>query len=124
LTIRKKIKNDALLILSLLLVFCSLGSAVMLTGEKGDTVTITVDKAPFGEYPLDEDRTIEIRNGDSLNILVIKDGRVFMTSASCPDGICTRHRAISRDGECIICLPNKIVITVSAKNEFTPDAVA
>lgn len=123
-TIRKKITNDALLILSLLLIFCSLGAAVMLTGKQGDTVTVTVNGETLGEYPLGEDRTLEIRDGDRFNVLVIKDGRAFIESASCPDGICARHRAISQSGECIICLPNRVVITVSSENDFTPDAVA
>lgn len=95
----------------------------MLTGESGDTVTVTVNKTVFGEYPLNRDTVVEIRANGHLNILVIKDGRAFVESADCPDGICASHRPISRDGESIICLPNKVVISVSANDENTPDII-
>ena len=120
----KKRKNDVIFIGALLLIFCSIGFLVMITGKTGDTVTVTVDKAVFGEYPLNVDRTVEIRTEDTLNVLIIRDGKASVESASCPDGVCSSHRPISRDGESIICLPNKVVITVSAKNENMPDIVA
>ncbi len=119
-----KRKHDVIFICALLAVLCALGYFVMITGKTGDTVTVTVDKTVFGEYPLNVDRSVEIRTKNTLNVLVIKDGQATVESASCPDGICARHKAISRDGESIICLPNKVVITVSAKNESAPDIVA
>jgi hypothetical protein len=91
--------------------------------EEGNTVTVTVDREVYGEYPLYEDRVVEIRTGDSLNILVIRDGKAYMETASCPDGICTARKPIFRDGESIVCLPNKVVVTVSAKNDPQPDIV-
>ena len=119
----KKFRNDIIFILSLLLIFSTVGLTVMLTGESGDTVTVTVNKTVFGEYPLDRDTVVEIRTDGHLNILVIRDGHAFVESADCPDGLCAMHRPISRDGESIICLPNKIVISVSANGENTPDIV-
>ncbi len=120
----KKLKNDVIFILSLLLIFSSVGLTVMLTGETGDTITVTVDEAVFGEYPLNRDTVVEIRVGDHLNVLVIENGRAFVESADCPDGICASHRPIFRDGESIICLPNKVVISVSANDENAPDIIA
>ena len=121
---KNKVRNDVIFISVLLLIFCIAGLLVMLSGKEGDTVTITVDKVVFGEYSLHEDRTVEIRSGDAWNILIIKDGQATVESASCPDGICSSHRAIFRDGESIICLPNKVVISVSADHENEPDVVA
>ena len=117
-------RNDVIFIAALILVFCLIGLWFMLSGKEGDTVTVTVDKSIFGEYPLNEDRTVEIRSADAWNILIIKDGRAAVESASCPDGLCSAHRAISRDGESIICLPNKVVIFVSANSENEPDIIA
>lgn len=119
-----KRKNDILFIGILLLTATLVGLLFLIMGKAGDTVTVTVDKKFFGEYPLGEDRIVEIRTEDSLNILVIEDGRAFMREADCPDGICCAHRPIVRDGESIICLPNRVVVTVSAKSENGPDVVA
>ena len=109
---------------ALLLIFCALGFAVLMLGSSGDTVTVTVDQTVYGKYPLGEDRTVEIRCGDAINLLVIRDGRASVESASCPDGICVSHRPIARNGESIICLPNKVVISVSSEKTNAPDIVA
>ena len=48
-----------------------------------------------------------------------------MENASCPDGICVSHRPIFRDGESIVCLPNRVVITVVSDGDTaSPDIVA
>ena len=58
----------------------------------------------FGSWPISEDRTVEIGDG---NRLVIEDGKADMVWADCPDKLCVNQKAISREGESIICLPNK-----------------
>ena len=84
-------------------------------------VEITVDGEVFGTYYLTEDQTVEI---DDTNRLVIKDGEARMEWADCPDQICVDHRAVSRNGESIICLPNQVVVTVASSEESDVDAVA
>lgn len=118
---KRKQKNDAILIASLLLV-SALGLTLLLCAEKGDTVTVTVDKTVYGTYPLDRDAEIPIRSEIGYNLLIIRDGEAFVESASCPDGICVSHRPIASDGESIICLPNKVVISVSSENSADPSA--
>lgn len=93
----------------------------------GDYVQIQIDGECVETLPLDENTTREISTEkEGLNVLVIENGSAVMTDANCPDGICTNHRAISRTGESIICLPHKVVITIvndkTAENEV--DAVA
>lgn len=63
--------------------------------------------------PLDADTVFEIvTDGDGRNTLVIEDGNAKVTEANCPDGICKNHAKIHRNGESIICLPHRVVITV------------
>lgn len=92
----------------------------------GSYVQIEVNGEITETLPLDEDTQKEIitENGGT-NTLVIKDGKAKMTEANCPDGICKNHKSISRNGESIICLPHKVVISVvdnDSDNEI--DAVA
>ena len=49
------------------------------------------------------------------NILVIKNGSAYVSEADCPDKICTAHRAISKTGESIVCLPHKLVLTIESE---------
>ena len=120
----KKLKNDLIFISVLLLLVGAFASGYFLFRPEGDMVTVTVGGEFYGEYSLGEDRTVAIRTENGENIFVIRDGKVFMESASCPDGICEKHRAIFRDGDSIICLPNQVVITVDSNNEEAPDVVA
>ena len=81
--------------------------------DAGAYVQIEVDGTVTDTLPLDTDTTKEIltENGGS-NTLVIKDGCAKITNTNCPDGICASHKSISRDGESIICLPHKVVVSV------------
>lgn len=78
----------------------------------GAFVEVTVDGERFGVYPLGEDMEIPIDSGTGRNLLVISDGKADMVEASCPDKLCVRQAAISEAGETIVCLPNKVVVTV------------
>lgn len=83
-------------------------------------VTVSVDGEVFGTYSLEEDQTIDI---GETNRLVIEDGTARMEWADCPDQVCVNHRAVSRDGESIICLPNEVVISVEGGEEAELDGV-
>ncbi len=124
---KKTIGKRELILLAVLLtlgglgiLFLSLRPAV-LNGQ----VEITVDGTVFQTLPLAEDATVTIPGADGgENVLVIESGKAYMKSASCPDGICVRHYAVSKDGESIICLPNKVVVTVRGGEKGDVDAIA
>lgn len=89
-----------------------------LRGE-GASVVVTRDGEVIGRYRLSEDRTVEIADasGRVTNVLVIAGGRADMTEADCPDRLCVRQRAIQRAGESLVCLPNRVVVTVEGGKE-------
>ena len=123
-TKKRKLRNDLILIGALIAVLVLVGLAVWLLRGEGDTVVVEVDGKVYGTYALSVDRTVEIRTGDGgeeLNLLVIEGGRARVETATCPDGICAAHRPISREGESIVCLPHKVVITVKSSGGDGPD---
>lgn len=106
-------RNDIIFVAVLMAVIAIAGACLYLFRGEGNAVTVSVDGKVIATYSLDEDRTEDIRTGkDGLNRLVIKDGKAWIETASCPDGICAAHKPIHRDGESIVCLPNKVVVTV------------
>lgn len=123
-TVGYKVKNDIVLILALLLLVSAAALGSLLFRSEGDTVVVTVDGHAFGEYSLNEDRTVEIKNGDGYNLLVIEGGEARVESASCPDGICAAHRPVRHNGQSIICLPNKVVVEIRTANKSQPDIIA
>lgn len=115
-------KNDWLLAAGILIIAVLIFVFQILRDNGGEkTVTVTVDGEMFGEYSLLTDAVIDI---GGTNRLVIKDGRASMEWADCPDQICVEHREIWRDGESIICLPNKIAVTVKSTEEPLVDGIA
>ncbi len=60
-----------------------------------------------------DEYTFEVpgENGAS-NIVCVRPGSIAIVSASCPDQICVHHSRISRNKETIVCLPDKVVITI------------
>ena len=119
----KKHRNDLIFISALLLIILIAALAMLLFRTEGDKVVVSVDSQVFGEYSLGENQTVEIKNGDGYNVLVIENGEARVESASCPDGICSSHRPISYNGQSIICLPNSVVIEVHTTDDSHPDII-
>lgn len=116
-------RKDILLIV--IIVFVA-GMSLLLhevVGGKGaGCVTVKVEGEITGVYSLAKDQEISINNGS--NILIIKNGRADMIEADCPDKLCVNQKAISKNGESIICLPNKVVVTIDSDENSEFDAVA
>ena len=109
-------KNDWLLIAVLLVAAAGIYVATQYyqkVSTQNAVAVVTVDGVEYGRYPLSEYHTETIRFEDgSYNRVAIQDGYVSMPEASCPDQICVHHSRISRNKETIICLPDKVVITI------------
>ncbi len=90
-------------------------------GEGAGVVTVKVDGKINGTYSLSEDCEISINDG--TNTLLIKDGTADMIEADCPNQLCVHQKAISKNNECIICLPNNVVASVESSENSAYDAV-
>lgn len=123
----KNTKNDLLLIgggLVLALVCYLVMSFLQGQATHDAKAVVTIDGEEYGSYPLTTDRVekIELPDG-SYNILEIKEGEADITEASCPDGICVNHRAVSKQSQSIVCLPNRVVVEIESGEEAEIDAI-
>lgn len=106
------------------LLVLSVGS-FFFSGEKGGQVQVTIGGEIYGTYSLSEEQEIPIIiNGVTTNLLVITAGKADITEADCPDGLCVHQRAISKNNESIVCLPNKVVVQVIDAKESGFDSIA
>lgn len=102
-------KKDLFFALMLLLVFAILFVSVK-KGGKGKYVIVSIDGEVTGSYALTErEQTIAI--GEN-NVLTIIDNEAYMSSARCPDQICVKKGRVSKDGEDIVCMPNRVIVKV------------
>lgn len=92
--------------------------ALMLIFQKpGQAVRIYIDGEIVGEYELSESYQLEIRSGENdanTNTMQIENGQVTVTHSNCKDQICVEHWPISKEGETIVCLPHKLVISITS----------
>lgn len=123
-------KADTILILIVAVVAFGLVGYRHATRQEGATVVVRVgsgeDARIVAELPLSEDTQQEIETEEGgFNLLVIKDGRAYVTEANCPDKICVKSYAdgICYDGETIVCLPHKLVVSIRGGGEADVDNV-
>lgn len=107
---KKKERNDRILIVCIIVCAVLLTAAFLRRGSSiGTAVVVSVDGEEYGRYSLLKEQVVQI--GDT-NTLVIHNHEADMLFAECPDQICVKHTPITDTDENIICLPNKVVVTI------------
>lgn len=118
-------KNDIKLIVIILFIAVAGMTFLFLTQKPGDKVIVIIDGEVYKEYSLNKDISVDIEgvNGGT-NHLEIKDGHADVTDATCLDKICVHQNQIDKNGETIVCLPNKVIVKVESTTESEIDGVA
>ena len=107
-------KNDIIMLSCIaVLIFVSYGLRIHSMMNNGSTIEITVDGKLYGRYALEQDQRIPVEIDDETkNIVVIADGEAYMAEASCPDKLCIHQGRIESRSQSIVCLPNRVIVTV------------
>ncbi len=106
-------KADIVLFIVLLAFgFAMLIFTIRAASSPGDQVVINVGGEEYGRYPLNKDQVIEIRNGDCLNVVTVKDGGVSMSYSTCKNQICVHEGVVTTPGQLIVCLPNYVIVEI------------
>ena len=112
-------RADYILILAILL------SAVALcilfyfyaTNEQPKTAVISVGGEVYTELLLSQDNTLVIEENGNRNVVEVKNGKVRMVQSDCSGKECVNQGEIALCGECIICLPNRVTVTISGEDD-------
>lgn len=113
---------DAVIILMIL--SASLFSLPTLQALSPDTVSIFRENRLIATYPLNRDDTISVPGARGPVEIVIRNGKVAVSRANCPHGICMKTGAVNAPHAQIICAPNHILVTITSSAPDTIDAVA
>lgn len=76
-------------------------------------VKVSADGEVVAEFPLPQgERSFSVDGYQGKSYLEIQGYRVRMVDSACPDKLCVRTGWISRPGESIVCLPNRVVVEI------------
>ena len=113
---------DAALAIVFLAVAALIWALLLHPRDAGSKAEIQLDGRLIGTYELSADTEFTVTNGDHVNTVLISGGEISVISANCPDQYCVNHAPARYDGECIVCLPARLVITVKGGEEAPIDA--
>lgn len=120
----RRLKADFIIIVIMLLIGVVFACGLWLS-KNGEKVRVIVDGKEYGEYSLTSDGEYIISGeAGGTNMLVIRNNEAYIKEASCPDGLCINMGKISKSGQSIICLPNRVVVEVVGDKDADIDAVA
>ena len=121
---RKKLVRD----IALILIILALSTVILLVtrsrNDQGAYVVVMVRNEEVARYSMAINGIYDIydiydNNGNNakINTIEIKDGRVRMLEASCPNHLCIRQGWIRFEGQSIVCLPNKVTVIVRGTDD-------
>ena len=96
-------------------------------GGSNLTAVITLDGVQVAQYQLDQlDQPITLTVDEGTYPLTIRaeQGRICIEHSDCPSQDCVRTGWISKPGQQIICLPDKLVISLSGSGSQEFDAIS
>ena len=105
-------KNDLILLCAIILLGIILLSvlAFIFLG-KGEEVVVRVDGEVYARLPLNKNTELLIESDHGENLLIIKDSKAYVESATCPRQICVQSGELSEISP-IVCKHNHVSITL------------
>ena len=109
------------IIFAVILVICSITALCMYNFENNSqTVVIESDGKVIRIISLNEvssPYSIDIEYNGRHNIVAVDKNYISVTDADCPDNVCVKHGELKNKFSPIVCLPNRLIIKYSDKNE-------
>ncbi len=119
---KNKYRLDIIVISAVLLISLLVFIFAVLTKKEGAFAVVEINGVTVGEYSLNENRTYSLNGG--TNVLVIENGTAYLNYSDCPDHTCEKTGRIRYVGQTIVCLPNKVSITVKGVADGGIDLVS
>lgn len=119
---------NLILVLAIAAIACVglVATRLMGANTNADMATVVIHDGEQNVYelPLSQNTTKGVTTDLGTNLIEIKDGRVHVEEADCPNQDCVHQGWIDAAGEQIVCLPHKLTVDiVDASAKTTYDVV-
>ena len=119
---KRQLRPDVIVISVIVFVTLLLLLFSFIFKRSGSVAVVEIEGEVVREYPLSKDGTFSLNGG--TNVLVIENGEAYLTYSQCPDHTCEKTGKIRYVGQTIICLPNKLSITIRGSSDDGVDLVS
>ena len=116
---------NLILVLAIAAIACVglVATRLMGANTNADTATVVIrdGEQNVHELPLSQNTTKTVTTDLGTNLIEIKDGRVRVEEADCPNQDCVHQGWIDAAGQQIVCLPHKLTVDIvdeSAKTTY------
>lgn len=112
-------KGKSTLLYDLILIASLIALSVILllltsNRDNGNSVTVEINNIKVASFSLNKNAEYSLNGG--TNTLVIEDGCAFLKDSDCPDKTCEKQGKIRYQGQSIVCLPNRLQVTVEQES--------
>ncbi len=113
------LKKGDLWIVCILLVLSGLILSAPLFLERGQAV-VYLDGKVYARYALTntQPQIIRVESEFGSNVLEISRDGVRVMESSCEDGLEVKAGRINKPGQSLVCLPNRLVITIEGRGGY------
>ncbi len=113
----KRLHDIVLIVICILIAGFSYLAINIFSSDTGNMVVVKADGEIVAQMPIDKDTTFRYEAGDDINIIIIKNTRVYISEANCSNEECVNQGSIGHAGQSIVCLPHKLVITIESEKD-------
>lgn len=126
-----ELKKLDIIIVAVLLVLSIMPSVYLMlfkSNNESSNIVIKIDGELTKSIPLkneNESNIHEFNFNSNIGYIEVKNGRVRMLEMDkevCPEGICSDTGWIENSYESIVCLPNRIIVTIEGNKDEVIDA--
>jgi len=117
-------RNDRILIFVLVAIASFYFVRLFFVSNEGREALVKVGSNPPQKVSLEINKRINVEGEKGRVVIEVKEGRVRVVESSCFQKICVNTGWINKPGQNIVCLPNKVLVTIEGKKSPTMDAVS
>jgi len=83
----------------------------------GEKFVVSHDGKIILEGELSKDSEYSINGSLGEMKLLVRDGKISVVKSNCSRKLCIKRGSIAKQGESIICVPNRVIITIQGKGK-------
>lgn len=117
----KRVKRGDLCLIGILLA-CAIGSLFFLGQKSGERVAVLYYEGTAVDTIFLDRVTESYHIEIGQTVVAVEPGRICFFSGCCPDHLCQNYGWLTKNGETMACVPEKIVIAIQ-NQKSAPDAV-